>query len=140
MSSYHLDLPSTPIHVACSSTTDSVALVYPDGRVQSWKLNTRIPEAKSGSKLRGGGKVAAPVLDYECKLDLPDNAIVRQVAAGSDELAVLSRQADKDVVTILKDGSGARATVLDGHFDRLLWGEQAGWLALDQDGTLLSGK
>jgi elongator complex protein 1 len=108
--------------------------------VQGWNLNTRIPEAKSGSKLRGGGKVAAPVLDYEYKLDLPDNAIVRQVAAGNDELAVLSRQADKDVVTILQDGSEARAIALEGHFDRLLWGEQAGWLALDQDGTLLSGK
>ncbi|RSH95270.1 hypothetical protein EHS25_000356 [Saitozyma podzolica] len=69
MSSCTISLPSTPVHVSVSNDEDALAVLLRDGRVQLWDLHTRLPGPK-GSKLRGGGKVAEPVLRWEKRLEM----------------------------------------------------------------------
>ncbi|WWC91266.1 uncharacterized protein L201_006209 [Kwoniella dendrophila CBS 6074] len=143
MSSYHLDLPSVPVHVSLSDITDSLALLFSDGLVQVWDLSTRLPDPKSGSRLRGGGKVAEPKLRYSSTIKAEGKRLVKQLAIGPNgKVAVLS--------WIEKDGSSAckidvidekdqpEVIDLEGDVERLLWAGEGGLLALSAEGQLTS--
>ncbi|KIR40475.1 elongator complex protein 1 [Cryptococcus deuterogattii Ram5] len=90
MSSYHLTLPSTPVHACLSNWDDTAAAVFANGHVIVWKLNTRLPGPK-GSKLRGGGQVAEPVMDFERRKVGDGGRVFRNLALGpGGKVAVLS--------------------------------------------------
>lgn len=140
MSSYVITLPSTPVNVACSSDEDSLAILFADGEVQVWELNTKVPDPKSGSKLRGGGKVADPQLKWTAALKPRDEFIVKQIAFAQGEVAILAWDGGEKgaVVISARDGQVGSATSVDGGVERLLPSEK-GWLVLDRDGIITPG-
>ncbi|OCF72658.1 elongator complex protein 1 [Kwoniella mangroviensis CBS 8886] len=145
MSSYHLDLPSVPIHVSLSDTTDSLAVLFSDGLVQVWDLNTRLPDPKSGSRLRGGGKVAEPKLRYSTNLRAEGKRLVKQLAFGPNgKVAVLS-WAEKEgsigcQVNVVDEKEETEVENLEGDIERLLWTGEGELLVLTAEGQLTSGK
>ena len=142
MSSYVINLPSTPVNVSCSTTDDSVAVLFDTGLVQVYDLNTKIPDPKSGSKLRGGGKVAEPQLKWEAQL-APEGAFAaKQVALAAGEVAVLfwSDKCEGGVIVTARDGQIGQSKAVKGDVERLIWGEEAGWLVLNGGGTLVAGE
>ncbi|OCF35522.1 elongator complex protein 1 [Kwoniella heveanensis BCC8398] len=144
MSSYHLSLPSVPVHVNMSDLTDSLAILFSDGTVQVWDLNTRLPDPKSGSKLRGGGKVAEPSLRYSTTLKVEGRRAYKQLALGPEgKVAVLSW-------TDSMGKTGCRVNVVDGKeedeevaelesdVERLLWTPEGELLVFTAEGQLSS--
>jgi elongator complex protein 1 len=144
MSSYTITLPSTPVHVSLSHTEDALAVLYRNGLVQIWDLNTRIPEPKGGSKLRGGGKVAEPKLRVERRMTIGDGEVAKQISIGENrQLAVLFSSSS--------DGAGDHARILDGEeeekrysletpVEKITWSGESGFLALASDGHVFSSK
>ncbi|WVQ93259.1 hypothetical protein IAU59_000325 [Kwoniella sp. CBS 9459] len=144
MSSYHLSLPSVPVHVNMSDSTDSLAILYSDGMVQVWDLNTRLPDPKSGSKLRGGGKVAEPSLRDSTTLKVEGKRAYKQIALGPEgKVAVLSWTDHTGKI-------GCRVNVVDGKeedeevaelesdVERLLWTPEGELLVFTAEGQLSS--
>jgi elongator complex protein 1 len=145
MSSYQLSLPATPVHVSFSSSTDSVAILYGSGAVQVWELNTRIPDAKSGSKLRGGGKVAEPKLAWEGKVAQEGLWTAKQLSLGeSGDVGVLlwaqgANEAECRLDVIVQGGDGG-SSVLGVNTDRVLAGRDGRWLVLADTGDAIYGE
>jgi elongator complex protein 1 len=142
MSSYVITLPSTPANISCSATDDSVAVLFGNGVVQVYDLNTKIPDLKSGSKLRGGGKVAEPRLRWEAKLAPAGVFAAKQIILAAGEVAALfwtDNEGGGTVVTA-RDGQVGLSKTVQGDVERLIWGEEAGWLVLDREGTLVAGE
>ncbi|WVW79282.1 hypothetical protein I302_101249 [Kwoniella bestiolae CBS 10118] len=143
MSSYHLDLPSVPVHVSLSDTTDSLALLFSDGLVQVWDLNTRLPDPKFGSRLRGGGKVAEPKLRYTSSLEAEGQRLVKQLAIGPNgKVAVLS-WVEKDgsagcKVNVVDEKEETEVEDLEGDVERMLWTGEGELLVLTAEGQLSS--
>ena len=144
MSSYHIPLPSTPVHISFSATDDAVAALFSSGDVQIWDLYTRIPIATSCARSRGGGKVAEPKLRWQGIMSSSGEFVPKQVViAPRGEVAVLF-WADKGSGSMHLVRTRDANCVLDQFLfgtdiSRLLWSEK-GWLVLDGTGTLLSGK
>ena len=136
MSSYVIDLPCTPVNVSFSTSHDSLAVLFADGKAQVWDLNTRLPDPKSGSRLRGGGKVAEPKLSWEVIVK-PEKGlfVAKQVAFANGEVAALFwSDQDGSLVTISKDGQVAVPTKFPVGAERLAWGgEDVKWLVYDED-------
>lgn len=132
MSSYTISLPSTPVHVSVSDEEDALAVLLRDGRVQLWDLHTRLPGPK-GSKLRGGGKVAEPVLRWEKRLEM-EGKVVKQVAMGEEGVAVLSWSQQGGKMDILSE-EDSRESSVPANAIKVLWSER-GWLILEAEGTL----
>ena len=141
MSSYVIDLPSPPVNVACSATDDSLAVLFADGRVQVWDLNTKIPDPKSGSRLRGGGKVADPQLRWEAAVKPEGQFVSKQVAFGAGEVAALSwtDNEERGAVVTARDGQSGQPRAVGPGVDRLIWADEAGWL-VHEDGVLTSSE
>lgn len=133
MASYVIDLPSTPVNASFSSSQDSLAVVFSDGKVQVWDLNTRLPDPKSGSRLRGGGKVAEPKLSWEADL-APEQGcfIAKQIAFGEAGVAVLFWTEKEDSLMVpARDGRKGVAQPLPIGAEQLIWGVEPGrWLNL----------
>nr|XP_018259126.1 elongator complex protein 1 [Kwoniella dejecticola CBS 10117]OBR81284.1 elongator complex protein 1 [Kwoniella dejecticola CBS 10117] len=128
MSSYHLDLPSVPVHVSLSDSSDSLAVLFSDGLVHVWDLNTRLPDPKSGSRLRGGGKVAEPKLRYSTQIPQDGKRLVKQIAVGPNgKVAVLSWSEQngtaKSVVHVVDEKEEIESENLEDEAERLLWAE-----------------
>lgn len=141
MSSYVIDLPSCPVNVACSNTEDALAVLLADGTVQVWDLNTKIPDPKSGSKLRGGGKVADPIMRSTTQLKVDGKAIPKQIGMGQEEFAALFwTEGSGAVVVVARQSGDVDYIPVDGGAERLLWAGESGWLVLDRDGVLKSGE
>jgi elongator complex protein 1 len=132
MSSYTISLPSTPVHVSVSNDEDALAVLLRDGRVQLWDLHTRLPGPK-GSKLRGGGKVAEPVLRWEKRLEM-EGKVVKQVGLGEEGVAVLSWSQQGGKVDILSEAESRESSVAANAI-KVLWSER-GWLILEAEGRL----
>ncbi|WVQ75470.1 hypothetical protein IAR50_005095 [Cryptococcus sp. DSM 104548] len=137
MSSYQIQLPSTPVHISVSDWEDTASAVFSNGEILTWKLNTRLPGPK-GSRLRGGGKVAEPEIILQKKF--ADGRLVRLVATGPHgKVAVLS---------LAVGGQGGRVNVFGGEEDeelqvesgveRILWTPSGDILALDGESRLFS--
>lgn len=156
MSSYHLTLPSTPVHACLSNWQDTAAAVFTNGQVMVWKLDTRLPEPRpeagpgsgSGSKLKRGGKVAEPVVVLEKKVE--GKRVIRNLALGPrGKVAVLS-------LALAVDGTdqGGRVNVFGGEgeqgedeevevesdVERILWTDQGNILVLNGQKRLYSRK
>lgn len=135
MSSYSITLPATPVHVACSPTSDALAVLFQNGLVQLWDLNTRLPD-KKGSKLRGGGRVAEPQLRWEKTLERSEANPKSLTIDSAGEIWVLC--------TVTKEAthSEALAVQLEGthqsslscNTERILASGSQVW-ALEADGT-----
>ncbi|KAK4687641.1 elongator complex protein 1, partial [Tremellales sp. Uapishka_1] len=135
MSSYSLALPTTPTHVCFSSSSDRLSILFPNGLVQLWELNTRLPDPKSGSRLRGGGKVAEPVLLWEGRIE--SQAIPKQIALGEEgEVTVLARSESACVLLKMKDGKVTKEMEIGVGMARVFWGGESGWLLADQRGAV----
>lgn len=137
MSAYTISLPAVPVHVSVSSDEDALAVVFGDGRIQVWDLNTRIPD--KGSSARGAPS-AQPKLRSERTLEL-GGAVVKAVALGrEDEVAVLgySLTGGSQIFLSSADGKQEQRDV-EGDIERLLWSSEKGWLVLDTDGMLRTG-
>lgn len=123
MSSYHLDLPQTPVHVAFSQHEDAIAILFEDGVAQAWDLGTRIPVGGSGSRLRGGGKAAEPKLRLEVDTKRYGRPLQAVLAKGGN-LAVLvqiDRVNDKQAAVVSSTADGALVeTKLPGPAERVL--------------------
>ena len=154
MSSYHLTLPSTPVHACLSSWQDTAAAVFTNGQVMVWKLDTRLPEPRpeagpgSGSKLKRGGKVAEPVVVLEKKVE--GKRVIRNLALGPrGKVAVLSLALAVDTTD-----QGGRVNVFGGEgeqgedeevevesdVERILWTDQGNILVLNGQKRLYSRK
>ncbi|KAE8543492.1 hypothetical protein D1P53_000206 [Cryptococcus gattii VGV] len=130
MSSYHLTLPSTPVHACLSNWDDTAAAVFDNGHVMVWKLNTRLPGPK-GSKLRGGGKVAEPVMDWEGKVG-GGGRVFRNLALGPEgKVAVLSLAVRRGAATeqsgwvnVFGQGEQDEEIEVESGVERILWTDQ----------------
>ena len=142
MSSYVINLPSTPVNVSCSTTDDSVGVLFDNGVVQVYDLNTKIPDPKSGSKLRGGGKVADPQLRWEARLAPEGVSAAKQVILSAGQVAALFWMDGEEggAVVTARDGQVGSSKAVKQHAERLVWGEEAEWLVLDREGTLVAGE
>lgn len=143
MSSYVIDLPATPVNVSFSASHDSLAVVFVDGKVQVWDLNTKLPDPKSGSRLRGGGKVAEPRLSWEGDVK-PENgglSIGKQIAFVKGEVAVLFwSEDDGSLVVTARDNQKGVPQKIPANAERLVWaGERGGWLVLADDMAISPG-
>lgn len=148
MSSYHLTLPSTPVHACLSNWDDTAAAVFANGHVMVWKLNTRLPGPK-GSKLRGGGKVAEPVMDFERKVG-DGERVFRNLALGpGGKVAVLSLAAVRPAgatteqsgrVNVFGKGVQDEEIEVESGVERILWTDKGSILVLNGQGRLYSCK
>ncbi|KAL0247662.1 hypothetical protein I308_103739 [Cryptococcus tetragattii IND107] len=146
MSSYHLTLPSTPVHACLSNWDDTAAAVFANGHVMVWKLNTRLPGPK-GSKLRGGGKVAEPVMDFERKVG-DGERVFRNLALGpGGKVAVLSLAAVRPAgatteqsgrVNVFGKGVQDEEIEVESGVERILWTDKGSILVLNGQGRLYS--
>ncbi|WVQ81518.1 hypothetical protein IAT38_003642 [Cryptococcus sp. DSM 104549] len=139
MSSYHLALPSTPVHVALSNYDDLAAVLFADGSVQVWRLNTRLPGPK-GSRLRGGGKVAEPTMLFERKVE--GARVGKGVSIGpGGKVAVLSWVGVEEGCRVNvfdgAEGEGEEVEVESG-VERVLWTEDGEVVVLNSEGRLSS--
>ncbi|ORY20535.1 putative Pol II transcription elongation factor [Naematelia encephala] len=137
MSSYTIALPSTPVHISLSETEDSLVALFSNGDVQLWDLNTRLPD-QSGSKLRGGGKVAEPQLRWN-KSFAPEvgQHVARHVVLGPEgQIGALFWAADCAVLRSCLEGGDVQEKVIEGSVERILWSHEFEWLALDDQGVL----
>ena len=138
MPSYTLTLLSNPAHVACSTTEDALVILYADGSVQCWDLNTKLPDPKAGSRLRGGGKVADPQLRWTQRLEPSSKAYVaKQIAFGGGEVAGLFWTANESGGVVIH-GKNFTETPVSSTIERIVHGNENGWLILDHDGRLTS--
>lgn len=145
MSSYTISLPSTPVHVACSSTEDALAAVLSNGEIQVYDLNTRLPDAQSGSKLRGGGKIAEPKLRWEEKVKIPGSWCAKQVVMGPHDHVGVLLWAENDGngecrVAIARPDAEITLYPVESTSERLLWSDDAGWVVIDGSGSLQTGE
>lgn len=142
MSSYVINLPSTPVNVSCSTTNDSVAVLCANGDVQVYDLNTKIPDPKSGSKLRGGGKVADPQLRWEARLAPEGVFAAKQVVLAAGQVAALfwTDGEEGGAVITARDGQVGPSKAVKRDAERLVWGDEAEWLVLDREGILVAGE
>ncbi|WWD21132.1 hypothetical protein CI109_105613 [Kwoniella shandongensis] len=146
MSSYQLSLPSTPVHVSLSHIEDSAAILFSDGLVQVWDLNTRLPDPKSGSRLRGGGKVAEPKLRYSSTITATqlNKAVPKQVALGPKGKTAVISWVDKDgangcrVNIVSEDKEDEEELDVEHDVERLLWTAEGELLVFGADGHLTS--
>ncbi|EAL20131.1 hypothetical protein CNBF2080 [Cryptococcus deneoformans B-3501A] len=139
MSSYHLALPSTPVHACLSSWEDTAAAVFANGHVMVWKLNTRLPSPAPGSKLKRGGQVAEPVIVLEKKVD--GKRVIRNLALGPrGRVAVLSLAVDADGpaeqsgrVNVFGGGEGEQDEEfeVESGVESILWTDQGNVLVLN---------
>ncbi|WRT69010.1 uncharacterized protein IL334_005992 [Kwoniella shivajii] len=142
MSSYHLALPSVPVHVNLSDITDSLSVLFADGLVQVWDLNTRLPDPSSGSRLRGGGKVAEPKIRYSKTLT-GEKRVVKQLAIGPEGKVAILSWAEKNGVAecrieIVDEKEDTEVIELEDDVERLLWTGEGGLLVLNTEGQLTS--
>jgi elongator complex protein 1 len=144
MSSYIIDLPSTPVHISASHTEDAIAAVFRDGSVSVWDLNTKIPDPRGGSKLRGGGKIAEPKIMWEKCVNVSfEGGLVKQVAFGKKgEVGILTWRSGSGsgqwALSIISGGE-TEEYGLEGVVERVIYSDSEGWLALDDTGLLFSG-
>lgn len=141
MSSYQIQLPLQPVHVALSHNSDSLATLLHDGSVQVWDLNTRLPGPK-GSRLRGGGKAAEPVLRWEGRIEA-EVGILKQICMDDEgRVAVLStaQHGSGGVLIRLEEGKQVAKFDMDQEAERLVWDSTIKWGVLDREGNLLQCK
>lgn len=134
MSSYTIPLPSTPVHVTMSNHTDSLAVLFRNGLVQVWDLNTRVPDRK-GSKLRGGGKVAEPKLRWEKTIPL-DGTTGRCIAIGEEGgIAVLSSSASRTLLSTHTDGNDDAGVEVMQTAERVVYSSSGKVVIIQSDGS-----
>jgi elongator complex protein 1 len=139
MASYTIPLPSTPIHVAMSNTTDSLSILYRNGLVQVWDLNTRVPDRK-GSKLRGGGKVAEPKLAWEQTASL-EGLVGMSIAFGQEgQVAVLAHGLENTRVVTMTQGRDAVVKEVEADVERVLYSSNGQLLLVNKAGAFRLGK
>lgn len=128
----------TPIHVALSSEGDVLCILHHGGRIQLWKLGTRLP----GGGTINRGPAYAPYKLCDTLLDVSENVIEpRQICIwgnpgttdtpGSLEsfrVACLSNHADADVVSVLDFVRGevteATRVIIPGQHGRLVYSNE----------------
>jgi len=138
MASYTIALPATLIHVAMSDTTDSLSILYRNGLVQVWDLNTRVPDRK-GSKLRGGGKVAEPKLAWEQTVKM-DGLVGMSLTMGQEgRVAVLASGPGKTQITTLANGQDNTVQEADANVERVLFSSDGRLLSLNKAGAFRIG-
>lgn len=140
MASYTVALPATPIHVAMSNITDSLSILYRNGLVQVWDLNTRVPDRK-GSKLRGGGKVAEPKLAWEQSTQM-DGLVGMSLTMGTEgQIAVLATGPEKaQIITVTKGQEDVvQVQDADAGLERILFGSEGRLLAINKAGNFWIG-
>jgi elongator complex protein 1 len=139
MASYTLTLPSTPVHVAMSHTTDSLAILYANGLVQTWELNTKVPDGK-GSKLRGGGKVAEPKLASEMTVDLGSMVGTALTVGSGGEYAVLARGLKTSTIIASTAGKEPVSHAVESDVERVLYGPNGRLISVTKAGTFATGQ
>lgn len=107
MSSYQLELPSPPVHIAFTPNKDELTALLSNGTRIVWDLHTKVP--KKGK--RGGGKIAIPtIVEFSLlKSKRLESTVLglelRQVARGADgKVMVLARDMDTDRDVVFIDG------------------------------------
>jgi elongator complex protein 1 len=122
-----------------SSTTDSLSVLYDNGLVQVWDLNTRVPDGK-GSKLRGGGKVAEPKLAWE-KIAQLNGTVSMSTAIGQEgQVAVLATWPEASrVVLVAKDQTDVIQEA-DGDVERVLYSSDGRLLSINKSGAFRIGQ
>ncbi len=142
MASFTIELTSTPVHVSFGTALDAIAVLFANGEVQVRDLSTRLPDPKAGSRLRGGGKVAEPKLDWEADFAPRTGGLPKQAAIGRDGRAVLfwteGPNGPASALISINTKGERFEIVLDRNINRLVSVEK-GWLVLDAEGTLRLG-
>jgi len=121
-----------------SDSTDSLSILYRNGLLQVWDLNTRVPDRK-GSKLRGGGKVAEPKLTWE-QTTRSEGLVGMGLAMGQKgQVAVLASGAGRtQVITV---ASGQEEVIQDAEADveRVLFSSDGTLLSINKAGAIRHG-
>ncbi len=136
MSSYVLDLPSTPVHIAFSPVKDTLVVLFAEGFCQIWNLRSATKKLKG---VRGETKAADPVLVGTVKLFDPEDIIeARQICIDADArvVALGSKSTNGDC---LIDNTG---NVLTGmgveSIGRITLNGDGKIIAVNRNGSLLS--
>lgn len=117
-----------------SNHSDRLVILFRGGLLQTWDLNTKLPDQK-GSKLRGGGKVAEPTLQSEKTLTL-DGTIGRSLAVGPDgEIAVLSSNWERSLVTQLSPDHASETSEVDPTAERVIYSSGGKLVIAHSNGT-----
>lgn len=117
-----------------SNNTDSLSVLFRNGLVQVWDLNTKVPD-KKGSKLRGGGKVAEPKLRWERAIPL-DGTSGRSLAMGPEEqIAILSSDTERALVTLTKGDDESESFEVEPTTERVLFSSDSRPLVVHNNGS-----
>jgi hypothetical protein len=131
MSAYQISLPSVPVHIALSPSTDSLVTLFNDGSYRVFGLHTRIPRAGS----RGGGAIANPQDQRQGRLEL-DNGEWRQVLlSGNGEVFALATQSNGQDVLI---GDSGYSEKIQGFAGKLTCGPDGEAIVITEDGKISS--
>lgn len=122
-----------------SHTSDSLAILYANGLVQTWELNTKVPDGK-GSKLRGGGKVSEPRIASETTVDLRSMIGTALTLGQGGEVAVLARGMKQSAIIASIANEGPSFHSMGTNVDRVLYGYDGKLLTVDKAGILGKGQ
>jgi elongator complex protein 1 len=120
-----------------SHSTDSLSILYANGSVQTWELNTKVPDGK-GSKLRGGGKVAEPKLVKETTVELGKTVGMALTSGNNGRVAVLARGVESSVITETGDQGSAHDIGVD--VERVLYSSNGKLLSVNKAGSFVTGE
>jgi elongator complex protein 1 len=120
-----------------SHSTDSLSILYANGLVQTWELNTKVPDGK-GSKLRGGGKVAEPKLVKETTVELGKMVGMALTSGNNGQVAVLARGVDSSLITETGDKGSAHDIGVD--VERVLYSSNGKLLWVNKAGSFVTGE
>jgi elongator complex protein 1 len=120
-----------------SHSTDSLSILNANGSVQTWELNTKVPDGK-GSKLRGGGKVAEPKLVKETTVELGKTVGMALTSGNNGQVAVLARGADSSVIIETGEEGGVRDIGVD--VERVLYSSNGKLLSVNKAGFFVTSE
>lgn len=122
-----------------SRTTDSLSILYANGQVQTWDLNTKVPDGK-GSKLRGGGKVAEPKLAWETTVELGITVGMTLTTGLDGEGAVLARGPDSSLIVVTTAGKDTVSHDTGPDVERVLYSSNGKLLTVNKAGVFATSE
>jgi elongator complex protein 1 len=136
MSSYVIDLPSTPVHIAFSPVADKLAVLLRNGSTQVWALHSVTKKLKGP---RGASKAADPVLVQEDRVLSDEDVEPRQIAIGGDGVLIVLASDASDSGDVVRAKSGCQTVRKTGsRYGRLAVDGQNQVIVLSADGEVTS--
>jgi elongator complex protein 1 len=136
MSSYIIEVPSTPVHVAFSPVKDVMAVLLPEGRCQVWNLRSATKKLKGP---RGSAKAADPVLVSTIRLFPSEEDVEPRQICIDIEGRIVALGSNATSGDCLMDRSGdIKKDMISDAIGRLALDGAGKVIAVTQNGSILS--